>query len=84
MNRHRSEQSSEGLLGLVAVGLLVAVVWGAKVLDQVPWLLPWAMLALLLRPARLAAHARPRTGQRARPDHHRGGGGRDRRGHLGR
>ena len=44
---HHQEQSGEGLL-IFAVGVLAAgVAWGATVLDHVPWLLPWAVIAII-------------------------------------
>jgi len=48
VTRQGRRTDEEGLLGLVAIGLLVAAVAGAFVLDHVPWLLPWAVIAILL------------------------------------
>lgn len=48
MTRQGRRTDEEGLLGLVAIGLLVAAAAGAFVLDHVPWLLPWAVIAILL------------------------------------
>jgi len=48
VTRQGRRTEEEGLLGVVAIGLLVAAVAGAFLLDHVPWLLPWAVIAILL------------------------------------
>ncbi len=48
MTQQARRTDEEGLLGLIAIGLLVAAVAGAFLLDHVPWLLPWAVIAIIL------------------------------------
>jgi amino acid transporter len=66
MNRQGQSHSGEDVLALAAVLLVGAAVAGAFLLDHVPWLLPWAVIALLFVLiagviARVHGHVRPRV-----------------------